>query len=194
MAEVTTAAEKLEELSSIADQQVVSFTLTDGSTLDFVQAPLGVFQKLELFAHIGQVIDNATQGDNPIVLSEIFTPTSSGSGNDLITDELIRGVAKLAQFAPNVLQKSICIVLGVPHHQRDAVIEGMSVAPSRGGLTDDQTIDILNTFIKQNAKDIKDFLTEKIGLLSKTWKAAAGTDSKQSSKPSKPTRRSTAKR
>lgn len=170
--------------------------LNHGQEIKLVQKPLGFFQKLDLFSYLGDAVDLATSGKDGLSISSVlgdFTRGPNQAPQGLNPDVLVQGVAKLAQYVPNVIQQSFCIILNVPKEDREAIIEIMSRPKDEGGLSDDDAIGIIETFFDQNADEVKDFFDGKLRRLSERWRETFSPASKGSSKRSKTTRRTTPK-
>ena len=162
--------------------------------VEYVQKPLSYFGKLEVIGVFGTAIDRAlTEG---LQLMNVFA--SFGVGPAGITGEgVIQGVGKLASYAPDLLLDLYTIWLNVPRQDRMRVRQLMMLPEDEGGLSDDDGIAIIETFIDQNAEVMVDFfnlrlkpLVERIRLrINQTQED----DEPQSSKPSKDTQQNTRK-
>lgn len=139
----------------------------DDLEMTFEQKPLSFFQKLELFSLLGAALDKAMRGPDGLTMSEIFDGPSNLSenlsdSNYRDADTFIKALAKLAQYAPELIADLYVIVLGVPKGLRDVVKNVMELPEDQGGLSDDDGFGILETFIDQNWEVMVDFFKERI--------------------------------
>lgn len=136
---------------------------------EYVQRPLSFFAKMNFFALVGEVIDKAVSGDDGIRVSSLFDSPMGGDGMSLAdfrdADMFIQGAGKLLSYAPDLLEKSYCIWLDVPDHERPLAIALMSQSVEDGGLSDDDGIEMIEVFIDQNWESIEDFFRNKIASL-----------------------------
>lgn len=180
-----------EDLGNVVPQEEPKkVTLNDGANeAVYIQKKISFFNKLELFSYIGDAIDKATSGEDGISVNEIFGGgVTIQNANQLEFDNWVRGLAKLAQYVPDIVQKVFCIALNIPKVDRPWAISVMSQPVENGGLSDDQALEILATFVDQNGKDLKDFFSEKIRKLVTQVQKTFGQGDKASSKRSKATR------
>lgn len=159
----------------------------DEIPLKYVQKPLSFFGKIELFGLLGQTVDKALSGGLTVadVLDEI---PENGADN---SEDFIRTIAKLVTYAPDFLLDLYVIALGVPKGDRQYVKTVFELQEDEGGLSDDQGIQILETFVDQNWKLLVDFFTERIVPMFN--KMTTQVQKSASSKPSKTTRTVTPK-
>lgn len=160
--------------------------------LKFTQRPLSFFGKIEVFGALGGAVEKALQGG--LSLGEILedVPDSKSSVSEFAeADQFIKSIARLVQYAPDFLKELYVISLGVPSGERDYVKMIMELPEDEGGLSDDQGIQILETFVSQNWDVLLDFFTKKI--LPVFNKMTKSDPESVSSKPSKATRRPTQK-
>lgn len=152
----------------------------------FAQRPLSFFGKIELFSLLGGTIDEAMK-EGDISVADFFP----GDRSLEEADTFIQAIARLVEIAPDFLKDLYCIALGVPKGERQ-YIKALMEAPSEdGGLSDEDGIDILDTFVEQNWEAMQDFFFQKVTpLFQKVSSKAQGT---ASSKPSKATPRRTRK-
>lgn len=191
--ESTKADDTLDKI--VPQAQPKKITFSDGvNEVTYIQKPLGFFQKLELFSYLGDAVDQATSGEDGLSISSVLGGGPIGqSANEFDADTFIQGIAKVAKYVPDVLQQSFCILLDVPKVDRKTIIDLMSRPSGEGGLSDDQALEIIETFFDQNAEEVKSFFTDKLQRLSKRWRETFSQESKASSKRSKTTRRTTRK-
>lgn len=139
---------------------------------EYVQRPLAFLAKMQFFALVGEVIDKSITGEEDkagLRLSSLFEMPGRGgvlSAADFReADTFIQGVGKILQYAPDFLEKSYCIWLGVPDYEREWAIGVMEQPLDKGGLTDDQGLEIIEIFIDQNWESLEDFFRKKIASL-----------------------------
>lgn len=167
----------------------------DEYEMTFTQKPLSFFQKMEFFSVMGRAIDRAMSGPEGISINDLLSLPERGetlSADDFKdADVFIRAIAKLVTEAPEILEDLYVVILGVPRTHRDFAKRLMSGPADEGGLTDEDGIAILETFIDQNWDVMVDFFGERIKPL--VEKVTGKVQSSQPSKPSKGTRRRTQK-
>lgn len=140
---------------------------------EFIQRPMSFMGKMRFFGLLGEVIDKSISGEEDkagIRLSSLFEiPGSRGqslSASDFReADMFVQGVGKILQYAPDFLEKSYCIWLGVPDHLEDWAIDVMNQPLDEGGLSDDDGFEIIEIFIDQNWESLEDFFRNKIAEL-----------------------------
>lgn len=169
----------------------------DENAYVFVQRPLSFFGKLDFFSVMGKGLDQAMKGPDGLSIAELWEMPSTGrdalNASDLRdADMFVKGIVKLAMYAPELMSDLYCVILSVPRGYRPVVKELMQAPEDEGGLSDEQGIAILETFIDQNWEVMVDFFKQRIaGLVEKVGqKTGSGS---QSSKRSKSTRATTRK-
>lgn len=168
----------------------------DPLSFDFVQRPLNFFQKLEVFSLLGGALNKAMQGPDGITVSELIDGPGSLDGsisevNIRDANVFIQAIAKLVQYAPELLADLYMVVLSVPRGNRDLVKDMMERPVDEGGLSDEDGFAILDTFIDQNWNVMIDFFTQRILPLAN--KVGAKVQESQPSTPSKNTQQATPK-
>lgn len=165
--------------------------LSDGvDTRKYIQRPLSYFGKLEFFSMIGETVDVALQTGLTVntMLEAMPGQGANIQASDFAdVDSFFMAIAKLTRYAPDLLKDCYCVWLNVPFDER------MWAKQRLDEISDDEGIDIIETFLDQNTEAIENFIREKvIGL----WKRAQSlrADSPQSSNNSKRTRRRTPKK
>lgn len=182
-----------ETLEPTIDNPVtITFTLIDDSTFTYTQQPLSFFGKMELFSVLGGAVEKALSEDGGINLSSLLeVPQRSGatlSASDFNDATVfVRGIAKLVQFAPDLLKDVYCISLRVPRQERPYVKELMEEQ-----LSDEQGVQLLDSFVDQNWDVMRSFFFEQIQPL--VEKITKKVQDSAPSKPSKPTRQRTQKK
>lgn len=139
----------------------------------YVQRPMSFLAKMKFFALLGEVIDKSISGDDDkegIRLSALFEIPGERGGQLKASDfreadMFVQGVGKFLQYAPDFLEKSYCIWLGIPDYQEDWAIGVMNQSVELGGLTDDDGFEIIEIFIDQNWESLEAFFQKKIASL-----------------------------
>lgn len=164
----------------------------DGTEMVFVQKPLSFFGKMDFFAVMGRALDNAMSGPDGISLADLMdVPEKASDIQD--ADMFIRGIAKLAMSAPEILGDLYCVILACPRGRRDFAKEVMALPEDQGGFSDEEGVAVLERFVDQNWEVLVGFFSQHLAGLAKNVGEKMGAAS-QPSKPSKSTRASTRKR
>lgn len=140
----------------------------------YKQEQLSFFGKQEFIVLMNGYVDQFMSGDFGLKVSDLFggglrqrlqlPEEVSAEQAEKMVDEneaMIRAISKLVDKIPGFQMEIIILALGVPRDDRTVVAETLRGPVYRGGLTDDQGFGILETFIIQNAKAIRDFFAEK---------------------------------
>lgn len=140
----------------------------------YTQKPLSFFGKLDFFAVMGRALDRAMSGPTGISVADLLDVPDRGDGASITKEDLkdadtfIRGVSRLISYAPEIVSDLYCVILNIPRGEREVVKEIMALDEEKGGLSDDDGIEILNSFFDQNWEVLRDFFKERIApLLSK---------------------------
>jgi len=160
----------------------------------FAQKPLSFFGKIELFSLLGATLSDALRSGD-VTIGEILDRTDINALNTKTlsnTDVFVKAIAKIVEFSPEFLQSLYCIALNVSKGEREYVKELMEMPESEGGLSDDDGIGILDTFVEQNWEAMFDFFREKMMPL--IQKVSSKAQDSASSKDLKATRPRTRKR
>lgn len=166
----------------------------------YVQKPLSFFGKMQFFEVLGRAVDTAMAGDNGLTLGSLFggSPKMITPGGEVTFENLndadvfVKGIAKLSSYAPELITELYCIFLGIPQGDRPWAREAMQKSEEDGGLSDDDGVEILETFIDQNGEAMRAFFVDKLQPLLARARNRFGLDGvSASSKPSSPTRQST---
>jgi hypothetical protein len=175
------------EAVEIIESSVPDFEEDIGGII-YVQRPLSFFGKIELFSVLADAIEKAL-ADGALV-SELLDELDAGaigSGNLGEADVLVKVIAKVTKYAPETLQEIFAISFKVKRNERTVFFEDLE------NISDEQAMRILNQFIDQNWDAIMDFFKEQIRpLITKISEKLQPSES-TSSKPSKASRRRTAK-
>lgn len=135
----------------------------------YVQRPLSFFGKMKFFGLAGEVIDKSISGDNGLRLSSLFDMPGRGgqfNASDFRdADTFVQGVGKILTYAPSFLEDSYCIWLEVPDYEEEWAKTVMKQPDGKGGLSDDEGIEIIEIFIDQNWESLESFFREKIASL-----------------------------
>lgn len=186
---MTEVTDQLDVDSIVPKGQFVVYEFGLEDHLKFTQRPLSFFGKIELISILGQAVNKAIS-DGGVSVSELLddVPTNSEIAE---ANNFISALAKIAQYAPDFLLDLYAISLGVPRGERDYVKMVMALSEEEGGLSDEQGMQVLETFIDQNWEVLLDFFKSRIvPLFNKASSLAQGSES---SKPSKATRQRTQK-
>ena len=168
----------------------------DPYAFEFTQRTLNFFQKLEVFSLLGGALNKAMSGPDGITISEILEgPSGVGStlteSNLREADTFVQAIAKLIQYAPDLLADLYMVILAVPRGQRE-VVKGIMESPvEEGGLSDEDGVAILETFVDQNWDVMLDFFKQRVLPLAN--KIGNKVQESQPSKPSKNTQQPTQK-
>lgn len=124
----------------------------------FAQRPLSFFGKMELFSLLGSTVSKAMKegGFSP---TEFFEDAQAAS-ND--TEIFLKGLLQLIEYAPGLLKDIYCLALSVPKGEREYIKALMELPAEDGGLSDDDAIEILDTFVEQNWEAMQDFFAQKM--------------------------------
>lgn len=176
------AADEAKEAIDILAPKTAAREWTFGqgeNSLVYVQRELSVISKTQWFALVGEILDSALGGENSISLNSILSPPQQARPGALSmqdfqdADTFVHAMGKLLIFAPEFLEKSICIWLSVPDYEWDLVRSIMRQSPELGGLSDDSAEEIIATFIDQNYASLSTFFRDRFGHLRDRWNARA---------------------
>lgn len=140
--------------------------------VEFTQATLGMFPAQEFITMMTRVINDVLEGKYDVDVMELFRDRqklqSAAMPSDLNQDAVeqtinewkpyIQGFLKLVDVVPGLQQDIIALSLGVRRRDREEFKERIAEAPHLGGLGIDDGVDIIKTFIQQNARVLKRFL------------------------------------
>lgn len=145
-----------------------TWTISDGNQdREYIQRPLSFFGKMQFFSLVGEIIDKAVSGEEGLRISSLFEAPDGRDGflsaaDFRDADTFVQGVGKLLTYAPDFLEKSYCIWLGVPDHERKWAISVMKRPKDQGGFSDDEGLEVIEIFIDQNWESLEDFFRKKI--------------------------------
>lgn len=153
----------------------------------YEQRPLSFFGKLELTGKLGEILDDAM--NTGLSLDSILTTGRSASDADFF----MRALVKLATMVPYRMPELFCIFLGVPRGERAWATLMMERDGDNGGLSDDDGISIMETFLDQNLEIMQSFFGDRLLPLYTRVKNRFSRVDQAPSKPLKATRRNTQK-
>lgn len=177
----------LDEIDAPVDHREWRFTATyevivrgepSQQTFDrtYVQKPLSYAAMMEFTGLIGRKIDQAMAGPDGLSIDQMqgdgqMLPVGFGQDGQLMIDRsdfggadaLIRGIAKLASYIPEVILESQCIWLRVPRQERAVLVDIWSRAVDEGGMSMDDGEEMLTTFIDQNYEELERFFVQRLG-------------------------------
>jgi len=164
----------------------VQWTFGPDQQYAFTQRPLSFIAKMQWFSLVGEVLDKALSGENGMSLNSLLSapgrPGELSMADFRDADTFVQAIGKLMSVAPDFLVKSYCIWLNVPDWQRDMVGQIMGLPEEEGGLSDEQGVEIIETFIDQNYEALDRFFRDLLVRLAKRvqQRAADVTSSRQS--------------
>lgn len=165
----------------------------EGFDKTYTQQKLSFFGKLEFVRLSSRAISKAmtaSDGEEAVNLTDLIGVQSA---QDITSaDVFIRAIARLAEFAPEIVKDIYMISLNVPAHEREIVAaildEPFDDETQTGGLSDDDGFAIMETFVAQNARVMRDFFREKLPQIAEQVRKAVEPDPTPA--PSKPSKRS----
>lgn len=174
----------LEELGLKEEPKVRKIVDVQGNEREYIQKPLSFVGKIQFLSYVGEVLDKAMAGENALKLNSLFDVPVRGdvlSAQDFSDAQtFVQAVGKLLVYAPDFLSKSYCIWLRVPEYERDWAIVAMEES-----LSDEDGLDIIETFIDQNWGTLQGFFAEKLPRLSKRLQARYRDSQSEQQKPQK---------
>jgi hypothetical protein len=180
----TTEVEALEVL----DTSVPNYDEEIGGII-YEQVPLSFFGKIELFSVLANAIEKAL-ADGAIIselLGDLPNASAMSAGDLSDSDVFVRAIAKVMKYAPETLQEIFAISLKIKRNERALFFSNLE------DISDEQAMRILNHFLDQNWDAIMDFFKEQVKPLIANVSEKLQPSESTSSKPSKVTRRRTAK-
>jgi len=168
------AVETLEPKGAVKDRTVGA----GDNAKTYKQKPMSFFQKMDFFALLGDAIDQTMSGEDGLTVDGMLTSISSISDASQISaqqfataDSFVHGIAKLSSRTPDLLKDCFCVWLGVPQGERPWAKLMMDQPEDEGGLSDEESFDIIDTFIDQNWEAMNDFFVRRIRELAKMVQA-----------------------
>jgi hypothetical protein len=140
-----------------------------------VQKPLSFTAMLQFTGLIGEKITQAMSGPDGLSIDGVLNDPQNVvlAGNVLMRedfaglDAIIKGLAKIAMYVPDVIEDCQCIWLRVPLSERAIVKDIWSRSPEDGGLTAAEGAEMMEVFLAQNYKEVEDFFAERLPRLLK---------------------------
>ncbi len=172
--------------------QNVTYTFGLDDHLVFTQKPLSYFGKIELISVLGGVLDKAL-AEGGMSVADLLEDVPQETGQLSEADQFIKSIARIVSFAPDFLKDLYVIALNVPRGDREYVKSVMELSQEEGGLSDEQGIQILETFVDQNWEVLLDFFKNRILPLVSRMTSPKEDLPSASSKPLKATRQRTPK-
>ena len=149
----------VETLDPVTEEKFIQ--LGEGDTaLVFEQKPLSFFGKIEFFSLVGKAVEKVLSEGT--TLGELLDVPNYDSSVPLASsaseaDVFIKALSRVVQNAPEILSDLYCVILAVPRAQRAYVSQRLEAE-----LTDEQGMEILDTFIDQNWEVMVSFFKERI--------------------------------
>lgn len=150
----------------------------------YIQAELSFFEKQEFLTLTAKYFNKLISGELGVSLKDLFSsdlrsqvqlPTefTGEQAESLVNEnmEIIQAVINAIQMVPEYQHEVFLLALGVPGNEREWVKMIMKSPVYRGGFTDEQGFEILDTFIRQNAGPIRGFFAEKGRALMETFQS-----------------------
>lgn len=166
----TKSAEAVEEQKELLDtiepdKSNKTWTIgPEGTQFIFTQKPLSYFAKMEFYALLADAIDKAMTAEEGFSVSGLM---GQGGVSFDDPDSFLKIVVKLVRFVPDIFEEAYCIFLSVPRGDRFMVKDMMRAPVDEGGLSDDDGLMIVQTFLDQNLDAIEEFFTGRVPKLGK---------------------------
>lgn len=163
----TEQVEEQKELLDVIEPDKSHQTWTIGvapNVFTYTQKPLSYFAKMEFYALLADALDKAMDGDEKISISGMI---AAGDLSFQDPDSFMRILVKLVRFVPDFFEEAYCIFLAVPRGDRHLIKELMRAPVDEGGISDDDGLMIVQTFIDQNLDAIEEFFTGRVPKLGK---------------------------
>lgn len=188
-------ADEVEALAPVVENRPQTIGLGDGAAT-YTQKPLSYMGKLQLFALLGRAIDRSMAGEGGLSLDALLAPPRDEQGQldptrIMDADAFVVAIGKLAQHVPDLVLDLYCVFLAVPEGEREWAKATMQLPEDEGGLSDEDGLAVLETFVAQNAATIRAFFVERLLPLFERTRSQLGGDGSPQPKRSKRTPRST---
>lgn len=161
------AAEQANETEVAQPTAARTWTLGRGTQYErtYVQKPLGFIRKFRFFGHLGATIRAAVATSGEGAVSDLLGGATSireraqqlSSTDVRDAEQFLNLASSLLVYVPDFLETAYCDWLGVPIEDRDDVKMIMSWPADEGGLSDEDGVAIINTFMDQNWEHLRDF-------------------------------------
>jgi hypothetical protein len=149
-----------DETLDVLSPSEVYYEIGEGDDkLVLVQKPLTFFGKIEFFSVVGKAVQKILiDGGSLSELLETpdFNPDVPLSNSVSDADVFVKAISKIIEAAPELLSDLYLVILAVPRGQRDYYELRLQE------LTDDQGMQILDTFVDQNWEVMVSFFKEKM--------------------------------
>jgi hypothetical protein len=159
--------EVFEPVAKVVDRTLVHPVTNEEKT--FVQKEMGFMAKLKFFRLLSGTLRLAsdTQGANPAeflqeAFGEVVGPDGEIAASVDTTGSWLTAVMRLVELAPDFLEDSYILILGVKPEDQAWALEALE------SLDDDEGVDILETFIAQNGKAIRRFFDKHLRRVGQT--------------------------
>jgi hypothetical protein len=197
--DLTKSEGAVEALMPSTSARVLRFSLVNDQGVmqpyEFTQATLGFVPIQKFFNQVRREIQNFVKGEYGIKLGELFRgEVSMPAASELVSSDVdkviednqavIDVIFKLIEIAPDFQLDVIALSLGVQTSRVEWFKGAISEPPHRGGLTVSEGFDILKTFIRQNASEIRGFFEEEATSLAKEFRLAVGMEDEESASES----------
>lgn len=154
--ETTEAPDVLETLAP----SEVYYEIGEGDDrLVLVQKPLTFFGKIEFFSVVGKAVQEILiDGGSLSELLETpdYDPSVPLASNVTDADVVVKALSKIVANGPELLKDLYLVILHVPKGQRDYYSLRLEE------LTDEQGMQIIDTFVDQNWEVMVSFFTERM--------------------------------
>lgn len=178
--ELTKSEDAIKALSPSSETRRITFKYIDRDgtqkEIDYIQAQMGMYHTQEFITMMTRVIKDVLEGKYEVDVIALFRDREKLKAvavpeniDDSTIEEVLRewkpvveGFLKLMNIVPSLQKDIIALSLGVREEERESFKYMISQAPYLGGLATDDAFDILDTFIRQNAKAIRRFLGKQV--------------------------------
>ena len=159
-APVNETTETVDEILDTLTPNEVYYELGEGDDkIVLVQKPLTFFGKIEFFSVVGKAVEDIlSDGGSLSALLETpnYDPTVPLAANATDADVFVNALSKIIANGPELLKDLYLVILHVPKGERQYVSYRLEE------LTDEQGVQILDTFVEQNWEVMVSFFTERM--------------------------------
>lgn len=191
--------EVVDEIKPRLEPRVQHIGPADAELGPYVQRELSVLGRMQWFALVGEVMDRAMSGENPLTIGHLFeAPKGARDGNPSLAefreaDTFVKALSKLVRYSADFMEESFIIWLDVPDHDQRQFKMYLKLPESEGGISEDDFFEIIETFVDQNWTAIDRFFRERLVQIRKRIEARnTKAQSSPSSTPSSSTAPTTA--
>jgi hypothetical protein len=153
----------------------------------YIQKPLSFSGKLQVTALLTKTLKKAM--DDGLSVDGVMQTVDDATGDDF--GSFVQSIITLVEYAPDLVADLSCLSLHVPTGEREWVKSMWNRPEDEGGLSDNDGIEMIEIFVDQNVKALKDFFAERIPKLFRRVTSRLGTAAAVSA-PSKPLKRTAA--